>query len=161
MSCKPGELCYEGVKRRRALAALGLMAIIFLALSAVSFLDSRGQAVPSKVTYAGFDAVQGKRAFQSFNCMGCHHHRQRRLFRSGPDQALRRGRSGLAGSVPAVGGRLADERRGEAATPGQGYRRRSRCRNDRGLSGKISGRRRTHQPTWRQIHAHAEPAVQP
>jgi mono/diheme cytochrome c family protein len=72
MSCKPGELCHEGVKRRRALAVLGLMAIIFLALSAVSFLDSRGQVVPSKVTYAGFDPVQGKRVFQAFNCMGCH-----------------------------------------------------------------------------------------
>jgi hypothetical protein len=59
MSCKPGELCHEGVKRRRALAVLGLMAIIFLALSAISFLDSRGQVVPSKVTYAGFDPVQG------------------------------------------------------------------------------------------------------
>jgi len=72
MSCKPGELCYEGVKRRRALSVLGLMAVIFLALSAASFLDSRGQVVPSKVTYAGFDAVAGKRVFQSYNCMGCH-----------------------------------------------------------------------------------------
>ncbi|MBN9067382.1 MAG: c-type cytochrome [Rhizobiales bacterium] len=24
------------------------------------------------MTYAGFDAVQGKRVFQAFNCMGCH-----------------------------------------------------------------------------------------
>ncbi len=72
MSCKPGELCHEGVKRRRALAILGLMAVIFLALSAASFVDSRGQAVPSKVTYAGHDAVEGKRIFQAYNCMGCH-----------------------------------------------------------------------------------------
>jgi mono/diheme cytochrome c family protein len=72
MSCKPGELCYEGVKRRRALAVLGLMALIFVALSAVSFLDSRGQAVPSAVDYAGVDAVAGKRVFQAYNCMGCH-----------------------------------------------------------------------------------------
>ncbi|HMM62778.1 MAG TPA: c-type cytochrome [Mesorhizobium sp.] len=72
MSCKPGEPCHEGVKRRRALAVLGLMAIIFVALSAVSFLGSRGQAVPAAVHYAGFDAVQGKRVFQSYNCMGCH-----------------------------------------------------------------------------------------
>ena len=72
MSCKPGELCYEGVKRRRALMVLGLMALIFVALSAVSFLDSRGQAVPSAVEYAGVDAVAGKRVFQAYNCMGCH-----------------------------------------------------------------------------------------
>ena len=72
MSCKPGEPCHEGLKRRRALAVLGLMAVIFLALSAVSFIDPRGQAVPAKVTYAGFDAVAGKRVFQSYNCMGCH-----------------------------------------------------------------------------------------
>ncbi len=72
MSCRPGELCYEGVKRRRALAILGLMAVIFLALSAASFVDSRGQIVPSKVSYAGYDAVAGKRIFQAYNCMGCH-----------------------------------------------------------------------------------------
>ncbi len=72
MSCKPGELCYEGEKRRRALAILALMALIFVALSGVSFLDSRGQAVPSAVDYAGVDAVAGKRVFQAYNCMGCH-----------------------------------------------------------------------------------------
>ncbi len=72
MSCKPGEPCHEGLQRRRALGVLGLMAVIFLALSAVSFIDSRGQVVPAKVTYAGFDAVAGKRVFQSYNCMGCH-----------------------------------------------------------------------------------------
>ena len=72
MSCKPGELCHEGVKRRRALMVLGLMALIFLALSAVSFLDSRGQVVPTAVEYAGTDAVAGKRVFQAYNCMGCH-----------------------------------------------------------------------------------------
>lgn len=72
MSCKPGEPCREGVLRRRALAILGLMAVIFLALSAASFVDSRGQVVPSKVTYAEHDAVVGKRVFQAYNCMGCH-----------------------------------------------------------------------------------------
>ncbi|MBV6418522.1 MAG: hypothetical protein CMLOHMNK_03396 [Steroidobacteraceae bacterium] len=72
MSCVEGEPCVEGRKRRRALLALGLMGIIFLALSAFSFLDSRGQAVPRTVTYAGHDAIAGKRVFQAFNCMGCH-----------------------------------------------------------------------------------------
>ncbi|MCO5089787.1 c-type cytochrome [Bosea sp. (in: a-proteobacteria)] len=72
MSCKPGEPCEEGLKRRRALAVLGLMGLIFVALSVASFVDSRGQVVPAKVTYAGFDAVEGKRIFQAYNCMGCH-----------------------------------------------------------------------------------------
>ncbi|MBV6424940.1 MAG: hypothetical protein NAOJABEB_02754 [Steroidobacteraceae bacterium] len=72
MSCAPGEPCEEGRTRRRALAVLGLMGVIFVALSTVSFLDSRGQAVPAAVSYAGFDAVQGKRVFQAYNCMGCH-----------------------------------------------------------------------------------------
>ncbi len=72
MSCAPGEVCEEGSKRRRALAVLGLMGVIFLALSAASFLDSRGQALPVKVSYGNFDAVQGKRIFQAYNCMGCH-----------------------------------------------------------------------------------------
>lgn len=72
MSCAPGKPCAEGIKRRRALAVLGLMAILFVALSAFSFLDSRGQVIPSEVKYASFDAVEGKRVFQSYNCMGCH-----------------------------------------------------------------------------------------
>lgn len=72
MSCTPGKPCWEGFKRRRALGVLGLMGAIFILLSAFSFLDSRGQVIPSKVQYAGFDAVEGKRVFQAFNCMGCH-----------------------------------------------------------------------------------------
>jgi len=60
------------MKRRRAVFVLGVMAAIFLALSAVSFLDSRGQAVPSKIDYASSNAVDGKRVFQAYNCMGCH-----------------------------------------------------------------------------------------
>lgn len=72
MSCAPGQPCAEGVKRRRAIAVLAFMAVLFVALSAASFLDSRGQAIPSNVKYAGFDAVEGRRVFQSYNCMGCH-----------------------------------------------------------------------------------------
>lgn len=72
MSCAPGQPCAEGMKRRRAMAVLGVMAILFVALSVASFIDSRGQVVPSDVKYANFDAVEGKRVFQSYNCMGCH-----------------------------------------------------------------------------------------
>src|SRR3546814_13268098 len=48
------------------------MAVIFIALSVVSFLPSRGQAVPIAVSYGTHDAVEGKRVFQAYNCMGCH-----------------------------------------------------------------------------------------
>lgn len=72
MSCKPGEPCEEGRKRRTAMGALLLMVLIFVALSFMSFLDTRGQVIPSEVEYAGHDAVEGKRIFQAYNCMGCH-----------------------------------------------------------------------------------------
>ncbi len=72
MSCRPGEPCEEGKKRRAAMGVLGLMALIFMALSLMSFTDSRGQVVPTEVEYAGHDAVDGKRIFQAYNCMGCH-----------------------------------------------------------------------------------------
>jgi mono/diheme cytochrome c family protein len=72
MSCAKGQPCEEGLKRRAALAILGLMGIIFLTLSTFSFVDSRGQVLPRTVAYAGHDAVAGKRIFQAYNCMGCH-----------------------------------------------------------------------------------------
>lgn len=72
MSCRPGEPCEEGKKRRTALGVLGIMALIFVALSFMSFLDSRGQVVPTGIEYAGHGAVEGKRIFQAYNCMGCH-----------------------------------------------------------------------------------------
>ena len=72
MSCKPGEPCEEGLKRRRAVTVLGIMAAIFLGLSAVSFLDSRGQAIPHRIAYGDHGAIDGKRVFQAYNCMGCH-----------------------------------------------------------------------------------------
>jgi len=58
--------------RRRALAVLGIMLIIFIVLSGMSFLGSRPQAKPDQVTFATHDAVEGKRVFQGYNCMGCH-----------------------------------------------------------------------------------------
>lgn len=72
MSCQPGKLCWEGFKRTRALALLGLLAIIFILLSFASFTSSRKQAIPRNVYYADYSAVEGKRVFQAFNCMGCH-----------------------------------------------------------------------------------------
>ncbi len=62
----------ESRARRRALGVLGLMLIIFIVLSGLSFLGSRPQATPEKVTFAEHTAVEGKRVFQAYNCMGCH-----------------------------------------------------------------------------------------
>src|SRR3546814_19852453 len=72
MSCGAGKPCREARNRRLACGALGAMAVIFIGLSAVSFLDSRGQDVPDAVHYGAHDAVEGKRVFQAYNCMGCH-----------------------------------------------------------------------------------------
>ncbi|HET8899702.1 MAG TPA: c-type cytochrome [Rhodanobacteraceae bacterium] len=72
MSCKQGEPCREVRYRGTAIAVLALMAVIFLGLSVFSFLPSRGQVLPSDVRFDGHTAVEGKRVFQAFNCMGCH-----------------------------------------------------------------------------------------
>ncbi len=72
MTCLPGQPCEEGRKRRTAMMALGMMAAIFIALSVASFTRSRGQVTPDAVHYGAYDAVQGKRVFQGYNCMGCH-----------------------------------------------------------------------------------------
>lgn len=72
MSCKPGQPCHEGRLRRMALGVLSAMALIFVLLSVASFLDSRGQVIPADVSYGEFGAVEGRRVFQAYNCMGCH-----------------------------------------------------------------------------------------
>jgi mono/diheme cytochrome c family protein len=72
MTCSTGDGSCEKPRRRGALLVLALMAVIFLALSAFSFVSSHKQAIPSQVTYGEYNADQGKRVFQSFDCMGCH-----------------------------------------------------------------------------------------
>jgi mono/diheme cytochrome c family protein len=72
MSCGNGANCNEVKRRRSVLVVLGLMTVIFLALSAFSFLKSRNQVTPDTVHFQNFEAVQGRRVFQSYNCMGCH-----------------------------------------------------------------------------------------
>lgn len=58
--------------RALALAALAFMMVVFIVLSAFSFLGSRGQVTPDAFSYASHQAVEGKRVFQAYNCMGCH-----------------------------------------------------------------------------------------
>ncbi|HET9047771.1 MAG TPA: cytochrome c [Chiayiivirga sp.] len=72
MSCGDESNCQESLKRRRALAVFGLMMVFFIALSAFSFLGSRGQVTPDTITYDTHSALDGKRVFQAYNCMGCH-----------------------------------------------------------------------------------------
>ncbi len=72
MSCGVGDSSCETPRRRGALVMLAVMSIIFIALSIVSFLPSRGQVTPDTVTYGPYTADQGKRVFQAYNCMGCH-----------------------------------------------------------------------------------------
>lgn len=72
MSCLNGADCKEHVKRNVALGVLGLMLVIFLALSVMSFLPSRQQVVPEEISFVDQGAVYGKRVFQAYNCMGCH-----------------------------------------------------------------------------------------
>jgi len=62
----------EPRKRRTALAVLGLMVLLFAVLSVFSFTGSREQALPQQVSFDGHSAVDGRRVFQAYNCMGCH-----------------------------------------------------------------------------------------
>lgn len=72
MSCRNGEDCRETQKRFRALMMLSLMLGIFIVLSVMSFVDSRGQALPGQFAVGEYQATAGKRVFQAYNCMGCH-----------------------------------------------------------------------------------------
>lgn len=72
MSCLNGTDCKEPAKRHLALGILGLMAVIFITLSIWSFMSARVQTIPTEVHFGPYDAVQGKRVFQAYNCMGCH-----------------------------------------------------------------------------------------
>ncbi|MGS0998215.1 c-type cytochrome [Rhodanobacter sp. UC4451_H18] len=72
MSCGSGDSSCEKPRRRSALLLLGVMALIFIVLSVFSFLPSRGQATPDPVSFGPYQANDGKRVFQAYNCMGCH-----------------------------------------------------------------------------------------
>jgi mono/diheme cytochrome c family protein len=66
-------VCNDEPRRRRiALAVLGLMMVLFAALSVLSFVGPREQALPQQVSFDRYSAVDGRRVFQAYNCMGCH-----------------------------------------------------------------------------------------
>ncbi len=62
----------ESRARRTALAALGVMFVVFIVLSGMSFVGARKAPLPEQVSFAGHGAVAGKRVFQAYDCMGCH-----------------------------------------------------------------------------------------
>ncbi len=72
MSCTDEKNCDQARQRRRALVMLGLMMLVFIVLSGFSFLDSRGQVTPDKISFGKYHATDGKRVFQAYNCMDCH-----------------------------------------------------------------------------------------
>ncbi|EIM02939.1 cytochrome C [Rhodanobacter thiooxydans] len=51
---------------------MAILALIFIVLSIFSFLKSRGQVTPDTVSFGPYQAADGKRVFQAYNCMGCH-----------------------------------------------------------------------------------------
>ncbi len=71
MSCPDGS-CFEPQKRTRALIMLGLMMLVFIMLSAFSFISEHKQVTPDQVSFDKHQATDGKRVFQAYNCMGCH-----------------------------------------------------------------------------------------
>ena len=72
MSCKSNGVSCETPRRRAALAVLAVMLVVFVALSAFSFIDARGQVTPEQIAYGSYGVDSGKRVFQAYNCMGCH-----------------------------------------------------------------------------------------
>ena len=72
MSCGVGGSSCETPRRRGAFVVLAILALIFIALSLFSFMKSRGQVTPDTVSFGNYQAADGKRVFQAYNCMGCH-----------------------------------------------------------------------------------------
>ncbi len=62
----------ERTRRRIALVVIGAVLVIFIILSAASFDASRQRFAPETFSFQGRNAVEGKRVFQAYNCMGCH-----------------------------------------------------------------------------------------
>ena len=72
MSCDNGDGSCDIPRRRGAFVVLAILAVIFIVLSIFSFLPSRTQVTPDTVSFGTYQANDGKRVFQAYNCMGCH-----------------------------------------------------------------------------------------
>lgn len=62
----------ESKNRKIALGVFGFLLLIFILLSGASFSASRERSDPETIIFQGQTAVDGKRVFQAYNCMGCH-----------------------------------------------------------------------------------------
>lgn len=62
----------EGKGRKTAIALFGLLVVIFIVISGLSFAGARERPAPAAFRFDGQDGITGKRVFQSYNCMGCH-----------------------------------------------------------------------------------------
>lgn len=63
---------HETNSRKIALGVFGILALIFIVISAFSFTADRQRPDPATISFQGQTAVDGKRVFQAYNCMGCH-----------------------------------------------------------------------------------------
>ncbi|HET7091069.1 MAG TPA: c-type cytochrome [Anaerolineae bacterium] len=62
----------ESKRRKVGLGLLSIVVVVFIALSGLSFVQERGRPDPEMILFQGYSAVDGKRVFQAYNCMGCH-----------------------------------------------------------------------------------------
>ncbi len=62
----------ESRRRKTAIAIFGVLTLVFIAISGASFAEERQRADPMAVRFMDQTAVDGKRVFQAYNCMGCH-----------------------------------------------------------------------------------------
>lgn len=106
MSCGVGGSSCETPRRRSAFIVLAILALIFIVLSLFSFVKSRGQVTPDTVSFGPYQAADGKRVFQAYNCMGCHTMVGNGAY-LGPDlteEYKRTGPAWLAAFLPSAGG---------------------------------------------------------
>ncbi|WEN14509.1 c-type cytochrome [Rhodanobacter sp. AS-Z3] len=106
MSCGVGGSSCETPRRRGAFVVLGILALVFVVLSIFSFLKSRGQVTPDTISFGQYQAADGKRVFQAYNCMGCHTMVGNGAY-LGPDlteEYKHAGPAWLAAFLPAAGG---------------------------------------------------------
>ncbi len=68
----PETLEADARARRGAIAVFGGMLVIWILLGGMSFVRDRSRPDPHAVRFASQTAVDGKRIFQAYNCMGCH-----------------------------------------------------------------------------------------
>ena len=62
----------ESRRRKTALLIFGVLTLIFIVISGASFAKERQRPDPTGISFMGQTAVDGKRVFQAYNCMGCH-----------------------------------------------------------------------------------------